>query len=187
MINSEEEKIEERKLLQTEREKWLNFHKKAYKDDLDAAKLLLIKHPRWSIIANYYSMHDLAKYYLGKTHNIKIVPPDVHKKTINTLREKLKDHPDKNRIIELLESAKDKFENILKLREKAPNILLRQGRQQRSKVQYYSESEQNLQFEFSFSKTASYFFENIVKPFIKLMEHLIEPEDKKKDKKQNAA
>ena len=80
MINNKEaEKDQWQQLLLTERDKWLNFHKKAYKDDLEAAKLLLLKHPRWSIIADYYAMHDLAKYYLGKTHNIKISSPDIHK------------------------------------------------------------------------------------------------------------
>jgi len=187
--NKNREETEEQKLLETEREKWLNFHKKAYKDDLEASKLLLLKHPRWSIIANYYAMHDLAKYYLGKTHNLKIAPPDAHKKTINALREKLRDHPDKDRIIELLESAKDEFESILKFGEKAPNILLKQGKQQRSKVQYYSETEQDSQFQFSFSQTASFFSENIVKPFVKIMEHLLKPkkEDKKEKQDQNAS
>jgi len=80
MINNKEaEKDQWQQLLLTERDKWLNFHKKAYKDDLEAANLLLLKHPRWSIIADYYAMHDLAKYYLGKTHNIKISSPDIHK------------------------------------------------------------------------------------------------------------
>ena len=61
-----------RRLPEVEREKYLSFHERLWKEDFRTCRLLINKSPRWSIISGYYAMHDLAKYLLAKKFNIKI-------------------------------------------------------------------------------------------------------------------
>ena len=155
----------------TERETWMLFHGLAYKDDLDTAKLFLIKKPRWSIISGYYAMHNIAKFYLGKIHGIKVSGEHVHTEAVQALRSAMSETPEKERIIELLSSAEE-FSEIATYRHKAPSILLNIGRKERKKTQYYNPDFQREEFSLSYAKTASYFLDSIVTPFIKMMEAL---------------
>ena len=53
-----------------EREDWIWFHENAYKEDLKLTEELMLKSPRWSIVAGYYAMHDLTKLYLGMVKGV---------------------------------------------------------------------------------------------------------------------
>jgi len=156
-----------KKLNEVERELWVDFHNFAYKDDLNLSKLLIESHPRWSIISGYYAMHNIAKLYLGKLHNIKISGINVHEQVIEALKYTLKNNSNAEQALNLLKKAEDK---INELGVDDIPYLLKSGKKERSKVQYYSKE--------SFSNNKEYvnkakeFFEE-VNIFIKIMETMI--------------
>jgi len=156
------------KLNEIEREIWVSFHEFAYKDDLNLAEKILNEHPRWAIIIGYYAMHDIAKLYLGKVHNIKISGREVHKQTIDALKSVIKDKKEKERITKLLEIAEKE------IREIQPDLipyLLITGKKERGKAQYYSS--RVLTKNIAYKRKTIWFINKIVKVFIKIMEKLV--------------
>lgn len=153
-----------------ERESWISFHEFAYKDDLKHAEKNLIGFPRWSIISGYYAMHDLAKAYIGKIHNKRIVGEKIHSKVIEALKILMQNKEEKEKLIELLERAEITFFNAMRLKEKIIPLMLRAGKEERGKAQYYSTKPDLKDFD---SQRAAFFLKNIVEPFIKIMERMI--------------
>ncbi|MFH1398483.1 MAG: hypothetical protein ABIG95_00025, partial [Candidatus Woesearchaeota archaeon] len=117
------------------------------------------KFPRWSIISGYYAMHDVSKLFLAKQFNLKFSQPAVHGAVIQALRELVK----RQDIICLIEEAREQFENIVLL-----HLSLKQGREEREKVQYYSEKTAEVN-----PQKTYYFLDRLVKPYIMLIEKLI--------------
>ena len=157
-----------RQLNEIEREIWINFHNFAYRDDLELCKKITKQYPRWSIISGYYAMHDITKFYLGKMHNIKISGLNIHKQTIDCLKEVLKDNENAKKIFSLLEIAEDKIEEIGL--EDVP-YLLKIGKKERGKVQYYSKKVFSDNKEYI--EQAEKFVKEVVNVFIKIMEALL--------------
>lgn len=155
-------------LNEVEREIWIKFHEFAYKDDLKLSEKIKETNPRWSIISGYYAMHDIAKLYLGKIHNLKISGKDIHRKTIDTLKSVLKNKEEAERIIVLLKNAEKEIREISA--EQIPYLLF-SGKRERGKAQYYSLNV--LTDNKEYAKKANWFMENIVKIFIKIMEEMI--------------
>lgn len=156
----------------TERDNYLQFHRDAYKEDLRHAEEVLLKFPRWSIISGYYAMHDLTKYFLALKLNIKVSSPDIHHKTIEALDYFIKDQKLKERLLSLLKEAKNAYFNLERLREKVMPLLLKQAKKERGKSQYYTEdytAERKVN-----AQRAAYFLDNFVKPYVKLMEGLMQ-------------
>ena len=81
-------------LQDTEKHDYISFLKHTWSDNLDASRFNLIKFPRWSIIAGYYAMHDMAKLFLAKEFNLKITQR-VHTATTLALENVLKDKEQK--------------------------------------------------------------------------------------------
>ena len=154
-IHDFREKGSIRDLLPNEKKDYFEQLSFTYKDNLKASEFNLIKFPRWSIIAGYYAMHDLAKLYLGKNFELKLSAPNIHAATIQALRELVK----RKDIIKYLEEAETYFEL---------HKSLMKGREEREKTQYYSLDRTNVNVQ-----RASYFFEKIVLPFIKILEGMI--------------
>ena len=155
----------------TEKENYIFFHRNAFEEDLKHSERNILEFPRWSIISGYYCMHNLTKLFLAERFNIKLSSPEIHAKTIQALEHFIKDDALKNKLLELLKEAKSSYYNAERLKEKTLPTLLRKGKQERGKAQYYSEdyakkSDANAQ-------KASYFLENIVKPYIKILMELI--------------
>lgn len=148
-----------------ERETWITFHETAYKEDLLLAGKITKEHPRWAIVIGYYAMHDIVKLYLGKIHNIKIIPPEVHRKTIDELRRVLIESEEKRKILLLLEQAE---KELLKFGVEAIPDLLETARTERGKAQYYSREFKKIDY----STKAQSFVDKIVKTFVKIMEGL---------------
>jgi len=155
----------------TEKENYIAFHKAAFEDDLKHAEKNSLEFPRWGIISGYYCMHDLTKLFLAEHFNVKIASPEIHGKTIAALEHFLKEDEVKKRLLELLKEAKDIFYSAERLKERTLPLLLKRGRQERGRAQYYSED---------YSKAAKvnsqkavYFLETIVKPYAKLMQGLM--------------
>lgn len=159
-------------LNELERDRWILFHKNAYKEDLGLSERLMLESPRWSIICGYYAMHDITKLYLGKIKGWKVSGEHVHAGAIDLLKEALREEPRKDRIIALLKEAENEIGEVLRIDEKTIVRMLIAGRSERGKAQYYSEKGGKELFDINFSRKASYFLEKIAKPFIGIMEGL---------------
>lgn len=157
-----------KRLNEVERKIWIGFHEFAYKDDLELCQKIVNQHPRWSIISGYYAMHDIAKLYLGKIHNIKISGLNVHRQTIECLKKVLKNNENAEKIFSLLKIAENEFKELGV--EDIP-YLLKIGKKERGEVQYYSKdvfSDNKM-----YTEKAKKFFEEIVMVFVKIMEAMI--------------
>lgn len=152
-----------------ERKKWLEFLANAYKEDRKLAEEILIKFPRWSIITGYFAMHDLAKLYLAKIHDIKVAGEQVHSKTVFLLKQHIVEGEGKEKIISLLEEA-DKEYSIL--RQGKIHLLLKDGKDERTTSQYYLGRDEGM-FKQEFSRKASFFLDKIVDTFIRIMERML--------------
>jgi len=147
-----------RKLSEVEKNAYVSFHEKIWKEDLETAKQLVEKSPRWSIIAGYYAMHDLAKLFLAKKFNLKISGKFDHAATIEALKRFLKN-----------KDAIKKFEDAL---EAVPVELLPEylelGKRERAKSQYYTRRFKEIDI-----KNAIEFLKEVVEPFVKTLEGLL--------------
>jgi hypothetical protein len=179
-----EEKIIVR-LNEFEKERYIAFFEDTYKDNLNTAKYNLKEHPRWSIIAGYYAMHDITKLFLAKNYNLKIVNR-VHFAAIIALSNVLKQDEEKLKLTKLLKEARELFdENILGKSKKNRGFLdeensknflakpenivayLKKGKSERGKIQYY-----NPRIEGNISEKAGYFIDKIVIPFVEIIKKL---------------
>lgn len=157
------------KLNEIERGVWIKFHEFAYHDDLELSEKIKDTNPRWSIIAGYYAMHDIAKLYLGRVHNIKISGENVHKQTIDCLKSVLREKDEADKVLELMMHAEDKIKEIGA--EQIPYLLI-SGKKERGKVQYYSADA--LIDNKEYAKKATWFIENIVKVFVNILRGLLD-------------
>jgi len=155
----------------TEKAAYLNFHKFASEDDLKHSEKNMLEFPRWSIISGYYCMHDFTKLFLAEKFNIKISGQNIHAKTIDALEHFINDSTLKKKLLELLKEAKNIYYSAERLKEKTLPVLLRRGKQERGKVQYYSQDyAEEIKAN---SQKSSYFLETIVKPYINLIKELM--------------
>lgn len=154
----------------TEKEVYVQWHDYAYQDDLESAESLIETHPRNAIVLGYYSMHNIAKKYLGDVFSIKIPHDDAHSSTLKALKEKINKEVTKKRVIELMKEAQEEYEIFSKPKPELLSTLLRYGKSERASHSYY-QSKQEAEKRAG-SQKANDFIENIVKPFIKIMREL---------------
>lgn len=154
----------------TEKEIYVKWHDFAYKDDLESAELLIGEHPRNAIILGYYSMHNIAKKYLGDVFSIKIPQEDTHSITLKALKEKIQKEVTRKRVIELMKKAQKEYEVFSKPKPELLSALLRYGRSERASHSYYQSKKEAEKK--AGSEKAKDFINNIVKPFIKIMMEL---------------
>jgi len=156
----------------TEKENYLVFHTNAFEEDLRHAEKNILEFPRWSIISGYYCMHDLTKLFLAEKFNIKLSSPEIHTKAIESLEYLIKDEKLKKKLISLLKNAKDIYYSAERLKEKTLPVLLKRGKQERGRAQYYSEDYANKSS--CNPQKASYFLETVVKPYVKILMGLMD-------------
>lgn len=154
----------------TEKEVYVRWHDFAYQDDLASAELLIEQHPRNAIVLGYYSMHNIAKKYLGDVFSIKIPHDDTHSVTLKALKEKIDKEVTRKRVIELMRQAQEEYEIFLKPKPELLSALLRHGRSERTAQSYYHSKLQAGQP--AESEKAMQFIGTIVKPFISIMKEL---------------
>jgi len=159
------------KLPATEKNNYLEFHERAYKEDLKHSEKNILEFPRWSIISGYYCMHNITKLFLAKEFNIKITSPNIHKKTIDALEKLIQEKAVKERLLKLLKEAKELCYSIERLKERVVPTLLKKGKEERGKAQYYTEDYKE-KIEIN-SQKGAYFIDQIVKPYTKIIEGLI--------------
>ncbi len=158
-------------LADIEKKSYLDVHSARYKEDIKHAEAVALEFPRWSIISGYYAMHDCAKLFLAKQFNIKVTSPQIHAKTILALGQFIKEEETKQKVLILLKEAKECFYNAERLKERTIPILLKRGKAEREQAQYYTEDYSNTR-EIN-SKKAIAFIDEIVKPFINIIERML--------------
>lgn len=154
----------------TEKEIYVQWHDYSYQDDLESAESLIEKYPRNAIVLGYYSMHNIAKKYLGEVFSIKIPQDDTHSLTLKALKEKINKEVTRTRVIELMKLAQEEYEIFSKPKPELLSALLRYGRSERVAHSYYLSKEEAEKR--AGSEKARDFIEDIVKPFIKIMKEL---------------
>lgn len=126
-----------------EKQKYLDYYECAYKEDMEALKRVLFISPRWTVIIGYCAMHNIVRYYSGKEHNINVMPPSLHRKSADMIKIKIKDKAKKRKLLNLFKRAERIHKGFGNEIELAKK-----------------------------DKTAIEFSEEIVKPFVSLMENL---------------
>ena len=156
----------------TEKEQYVKFHKVAYEEDVKHAEKTMLEFPRWSIISGYYAMHDLTKLFLGEKFGVKLSSPEIHRKAIEALEHFVKDAELKKKLLRLLEDAEGVYYSTERLKERTLPALLKRGKQERGRAQYYSE--ESVSGSDINAKKASYFLQTVVKPYVEIVEKLRE-------------
>jgi hypothetical protein len=151
------------KLPEAEKESYCSFLTFTWQDNFKACRFNLKKFPRWSIIAGYYAMHDLAKLFLAKNFGLKITKR-VHYATIVALEEVFKEKELREKVVKLLKEAERYYAVIER------PIYLRIARRERERAQYYTGKK--VEFK-NYQSKSFYFFNQIVKPFIQILRKLI--------------
>lgn len=138
------------KILETEKERYVNFFSNSWKENLEHSKDSIKKYPRWSIISGYYAMHDIAKLFLADKFSIK-VDKNVHESVIIILKELVKD----KQISEMLNLG---YNELIKMMDD-----LAIAKKKRTKVQYYTGTEFMKE---KYKKEAKDFVLGTVVPFV---------------------
>ena len=146
------------RIIETEKERYLNFFSNSYKENLEHCKYILEKYPRWSIISGYYAMHDIAKLFLADKFSIKI-DFNVHQTTIEVLKELIKER----QIAGMLNIGYNEFIKLLN------DLAI--ARKQRTKAQYYTGTEFMHE---KYRQEAEIFLDKTVIPFIERIKMLKE-------------
>jgi hypothetical protein len=138
------------RIIETEKERYLNFFSYSYKENLLHSEHVISSFPRWSIISGYYAMHDLAKLFLADKFSIK-VELNVHQTVIDIFNELVKNK-------ELGKMLNLGYDELIKLLND-----LAIAKKQRTKVQYYTGTKFMKE---KYEKEAKLFLQNTVFPFI---------------------
>ncbi len=166
-----------KKLEKVEKEKYVSFHFDNYKIDLESANQLLeSKNVKYAVIAGYYAVLNVTLWYFAKYFNLKISEEDVgvHKNCQVVLSKFVKEKNLKDNILRLLQEAKKEFNSFTMLKtrkEETLPIILKQSSEKRNKYTYYS-SERELPQDSNRLLEARNFIEQVVKPYISIMEKL---------------
>lgn len=150
----EERKIS--KISDLEIERYTNFFKYSYKNNLEHCKFNLEVFPRWSIISGYYTMHDITKLLIAIKFRIKI-DFEVHSTTIKILREIIK-----NKELDVLLTKG--YREFLRLAND-----LEEAKNERTKAQYYTGTKF---LKDEYAKRAIEFYEEIVLVYIEKIKKL---------------
>ncbi len=166
-----------KKIETVEKEKYVLFHKQNYEIDIQSAKqFLALGNSKYSVIAGYYAILNVTLWYFAKYFNLKISEEDtgVHTNCLIVLEKFVKEEPLKQKIIALLEEAQKEFISftvLKKSKEDTLPLMLRAGAEKRKRYTYYS-SERNLPQDADQILEAKNFLENIVKPYLSILENL---------------
>lgn len=149
------------KIKELELERYINFFRNSYKDNLGHCKQTAENFPRWSIISGYYAMHDITKLLLAKKFRLKI-KTEVHATTIKVLKELIKN----KEILNLIERGYREFINLAND--------LSEAKKERIKAQYYTGT---IFMKEEFRKRSKEFLRDVVKPYIEKVSKLLGEED----------
>ncbi|WP_424359653.1 hypothetical protein [Methanocella sp. MCL-LM] len=146
------------RILEPDRERYLNFYSTSYQDNLEHSAFIIEHFPRWSIISGYYAMHDATKLLIAKGYGYKI-DEDVHSTAIAFLSEILKD----DELIDMFQSGYREYQEMAGR--------LHGAREERRKAQYYTGT---LFAQDYFKKRSKKFHDETVVPYIEKILVLME-------------
>jgi len=141
-------------------ERYINFFRHSYRDNLEHSKSVILSYPRWAIISGYYSMHDITKLLLAKQFRLK-VDLEVHATTIKTLSALIKNKD----ILSLIEKGYKEFISLAND--------LAEAKKDRVKAQYYTGTEFMKE---EYKKRAREFLAKVVEPYLKKITILLSGE-----------
>jgi len=159
-------------LTEVEKDFYISYHQENYKEDIKISQSLMTTSPKWSVVAGYYAMHNLAKLFLAKKFNIKVAGKYIHEAVIEALKKHIGDGTVRNKLLELLDKSRIEFELIglnLEDKEILP-FVLSEAKRERSKVQYYKHYNISKKVATGESKK---FSDSIVQPFVKIVLELM--------------
>ena len=160
-----------------EKEMYVSFHQQNYKIDLESAiNFLDLGNSKYAVIAGYYAVLNSTLWNLAKFFNLKISEKDfgVHTNCLIVLEEFVKDKELKKKILELLDLAKQEytsFTTIKKDKEKTLPLMFKNSSEKRKRYTYYS-LDRKLPGKDDMLNESKLFIENVVKPYILIMENL---------------
>ena len=159
-------------LSKVEKRKYESYHKDNYNEDYNLCVKITSQSSKWSIIIGYYAMHNQTKLFLAK-FGLKISDKAAHTATLIALRKIIQDDKIKKKVIELLEKAQQTYDVLnTPFKEKVIGNLLSKSLEERKKAQYYSQDTNKIAL-----LNAMSFQENILKPYIEIINKLIENVD----------
>lgn|SRR3989338_1796174 len=138
------------RIVETEKDRYMNFFSNSYKENLEHCKFVIEKYSRWSIISGYYAMHDLAKLFLADKFSIKI-DFNVHQTVLDVFKEVVKN----KELSLMLDLGHNEFVKLLND--------LASARKERTKAQYYTGTKFMKE---RYAKEAKEFLSRTVIPFI---------------------
>ncbi len=139
-----------------ELERYINFYRESYIENLKHMRAVVGEFPRWAIISGYFAMHDIAKLLIAKKLWLK-VDREVHKTTIEVLEHLLRHR----KLARMLENGYEKFIELADM--------LNEARRERIRAQYYTGSKFLKEY---WSKKALEFSKE-VEHFVKLVRELM--------------
>ncbi len=166
-----------KKIETTEKEKYVLFHFDNYQLDLNSAtNFLATNNNKYSVIAGYYAVLNVTLWYFAKFFNLKISEEDtgVHTNCLIVLEKFVQEKKLKLEIVNLLNLTKEEFVSFTILKQKSEEtlpLMLKQSADKRKRYTYYS-TNHNLPNVSEQTEEAKNFLENVVKPYIFIMEKL---------------
>ncbi|MFH1631190.1 MAG: hypothetical protein ABIA21_03135 [Candidatus Aenigmatarchaeota archaeon] len=145
------------RIRELEIERYINFFKNSYRDNLEHCEANMNNFPRWSIISGYYAMHDITKLLIAKRFRLKI-EFEVHATTIKVLKILINDKT-------ILKMMEDGYREFITLAND-----LAEAKKERTKAQYYTGSSFMKE---QFQKMSKEFLSDTVIPYIEKIKKLI--------------
>ena len=115
-----------RKIETVEKERYVSFHSYNYKLDLNSAiRFLELNNSKYGVIAGYYAVLNVTLWYFAKFFNLKISEEDtgVHTNCQIVLEKFVKEEKLKQKIIQLLNEAKEEFVSFTVLKRRSEETL----------------------------------------------------------------
>lgn len=165
-----------KRIEKTEKEPYVSFHQLNYKLDLQSAQEFLeLKNTKYAVIAGYYAVLNSTLWFFAKQFNLKISQKNtgIHTNCLIVLEEHIKEKKLKEKIMKLLNEAKEEFSTFTTLKknpEQTMPVLFKQSSEKRKKYTYYSEKE--LPKQKDSTNEAKSFLKNTVLPYVSILEKL---------------
>lgn len=146
------------KIRETELQRYLDFFRESYKDNMSHSNATITSFPRWSIISGYYAMHNISKLLIAVKFRLKITK-EAHSTTIKVIRENVRDR----KTVEMIEKGYDEFRRLADE--------LNEAKKERVRAQYYTGT---VFMKKRFEEEAAGFNKTSVRPYIEKISRLIE-------------
>ncbi|MFA6023501.1 MAG: hypothetical protein WC781_05425 [Candidatus Pacearchaeota archaeon] len=150
----------------TSKQKYVDWHEYAYKDDLLSCDALENVSSRNAIVHGYYAMLNAALLYFAKVHNLKINKDHVHDYVPFALLDMIKDKATRDEIKYLIDQAKKEYDIFENKDASYLPAMVFSAKSERNKSSYYRSDDEFLKEKYLI------FRKDFVNPFIKIITEL---------------